>query len=342
MQWSNIETRISTRRSASASRSVQSSPKRSTSAAKSARKASTGRSMRKATRMKNLPVAASSNCAASVMSPPFAASRVATAATIPGRLSHRSVSTCSAISPSPPSSRAIDRRLRPTNPAGLRRFMVSFRSAFATEKGAETARMAPMTSLTPIVAAAVELEAGSVIPVVLCGGSGTRLWPLSRRTTPSSTSRSSADASSVPGALERLSDPLFAAPDRDQLRRVALPRRRAGRRDRRRDRARPRTGGPRHARRRRARRPPRCPPRPARNRPRRPLRPPDPRPRRLRPRRRRSRPCRRRGADRRPRHRAARALARLRLHRPRPRAPGGRPRPRAASSRSRTSRAHSG
>ena len=38
-----------------------------------------------------------------------------------------------------------------------------------------------MTSLTPIVAGPLEPAAGSVIPVVLCGGSGTRLWPLSRR-----------------------------------------------------------------------------------------------------------------------------------------------------------------
>ena len=98
MQWSNIDTRISTRRGRSARRSVQSSPNRSTSSAKPRRE---GRdrppSIAKATRMKNLPVSASSNCAASVMSPPCRASRVATAATMPGRLSQRKVRTWAVI-----------------------------------------------------------------------------------------------------------------------------------------------------------------------------------------------------------------------------------------------------
>ncbi len=97
MQWSNIETRISTRRCRSAGRSVQSSPNRATSSAKPFSKVAMPAPMPKATRMKNLPVRLSSNWCASVMSPPFAASRVATAATMPGRLSHRSVRTCWAI-----------------------------------------------------------------------------------------------------------------------------------------------------------------------------------------------------------------------------------------------------
>ena len=91
MQWSNFETRISTRPVRSAGRSVQSRPNCPASARKPVAKASIGRSIAKATRMKNLPVRASSNWCASVMLPPFAASRVATAATIPGRFSQRSV-----------------------------------------------------------------------------------------------------------------------------------------------------------------------------------------------------------------------------------------------------------
>ena len=47
--------------------------------------------------MKNLPVSAVVELAASVMSPPFAASRVATAATMPGRLSQRGSGRAGAI-----------------------------------------------------------------------------------------------------------------------------------------------------------------------------------------------------------------------------------------------------
>ena len=49
-------------------------------------------------------------------------------------------------------------------------------------------------------------------PILLCGGSGTRLWPLSRRSYPKQFTRLSGDHSLFQDAARRLSGPGFAAP----------------------------------------------------------------------------------------------------------------------------------
>jgi mannose-1-phosphate guanylyltransferase/mannose-6-phosphate isomerase len=69
-----------------------------------------------------------------------------------------------------------------------------------------------MTSLTPIVAGTVELGAGSVIPVVLCGGSGSRLWPVSRREHAKQHVPILGGASPFQRTLARLEGELFASP----------------------------------------------------------------------------------------------------------------------------------
>ncbi|MFO1143899.1 MAG: mannose-1-phosphate guanylyltransferase/mannose-6-phosphate isomerase [Amaricoccus sp.] len=69
-----------------------------------------------------------------------------------------------------------------------------------------------MTSLTPIVSGPLEPATGSVIPVVLCGGSGTRLWPLSRRNHSKQHVAVLGGASPFQRTLERLTSGLFADP----------------------------------------------------------------------------------------------------------------------------------
>jgi len=49
-------------------------------------------------------------------------------------------------------------------------------------------------------------------PLLLCGGSGTRLWPLSRKSYPKQFARITGDESLFQGAARRLSGPGFAAP----------------------------------------------------------------------------------------------------------------------------------
>ena len=49
-------------------------------------------------------------------------------------------------------------------------------------------------------------------PVLLCGGSGTRLWPLSRSPIPNSLSSSLARKASIQASAQRLSGPGFVAP----------------------------------------------------------------------------------------------------------------------------------
>lgn len=51
-----------------------------------------------------------------------------------------------------------------------------------------------------------------IYPIVLCGGSGTRLWPLSRESYPKQFTRILGDESLFQGSARRLTDPLFAAP----------------------------------------------------------------------------------------------------------------------------------
>lgn len=51
-----------------------------------------------------------------------------------------------------------------------------------------------------------------VYPVILCGGSGTRLWPLSRRSYPKQFSKLIGDESLFQGSARRFSGPAFEAP----------------------------------------------------------------------------------------------------------------------------------
>lgn len=55
-------------------------------------------------------------------------------------------------------------------------------------------------------------QAGPVVPVILCGGSGTRLWPLSRKSFPKQFSRFLGEQSLFQGSALRLSGPMFDAP----------------------------------------------------------------------------------------------------------------------------------
>lgn len=54
--------------------------------------------------------------------------------------------------------------------------------------------------------------AHSITPVLLCGGSGTRLWPLSRKSFPKQFARITGEESLFQAAARRLSGPGFAAP----------------------------------------------------------------------------------------------------------------------------------
>ena len=49
-------------------------------------------------------------------------------------------------------------------------------------------------------------------PVILCGGSGTRLWPLSRKSFPKQFSRLNGDQSLFQQTAERARGAAFAAP----------------------------------------------------------------------------------------------------------------------------------
>ena len=52
----------------------------------------------------------------------------------------------------------------------------------------------------------------TIIPVILCGGSGTRLWPLSRASYPKQFSRILGETSLFQASVERFPEPEFAAP----------------------------------------------------------------------------------------------------------------------------------
>ncbi len=51
-----------------------------------------------------------------------------------------------------------------------------------------------------------------ITPVLLCGGSGTRLWPLSRKSYPKQFSPLMGDESLFQASARRLSGPAYAAP----------------------------------------------------------------------------------------------------------------------------------
>ena len=52
----------------------------------------------------------------------------------------------------------------------------------------------------------------SIVPVILCGGSGTRLWPLSRKSYPKQFAPLIGDESLFQASARRLSGPGFARP----------------------------------------------------------------------------------------------------------------------------------
>jgi len=54
--------------------------------------------------------------------------------------------------------------------------------------------------------------AKQIYPVILCGGSGTRLWPLSRKSYPKQFAQISGDKSLFQATVDRLTGPEFAAP----------------------------------------------------------------------------------------------------------------------------------
>ena len=54
--------------------------------------------------------------------------------------------------------------------------------------------------------------APSITPVILCGGSGTRLWPLSRASYPKQFGRILGETSLFQASVLRLPEPEFAPP----------------------------------------------------------------------------------------------------------------------------------
>jgi mannose-1-phosphate guanylyltransferase/mannose-6-phosphate isomerase len=55
-------------------------------------------------------------------------------------------------------------------------------------------------------------ESRTITPVILCGGSGTRLWPLSRKSYPKQFARLVGEVSLFQASARRLSGPEFRAP----------------------------------------------------------------------------------------------------------------------------------
>ena len=68
----------------------------------------------------------------------------------------------------------------------------------------------------------------SIVPVILCGGSGSRLWPVSRATFAKQHVPILGGASPFQRTLARLDAPALRRAHRDRRRRLALPRRRRG------------------------------------------------------------------------------------------------------------------
>ena len=69
-----------------------------------------------------------------------------------------------------------------------------------------------MTSSAPIRSSDPSLRQGLVIPAILCGGSGSRLWPVSRKDFAKQHVPILGGASPFQRTLGRLSDELFGAP----------------------------------------------------------------------------------------------------------------------------------
>ena len=63
-----------------------------------------------------------------------------------------------------------------------------------------------------IMATPDAMENAEIFPVVLCGGSGTRLWPLSRRSMPKQFATLIGRDSLYQATLRRLTGPRFGAP----------------------------------------------------------------------------------------------------------------------------------
>ncbi len=69
-----------------------------------------------------------------------------------------------------------------------------------------------MTSLSPLGSPAAHLRQGQVIPAILCGGSGSRLWPVSRKDFAKQHVPIFGGASPFQRTIGRLSDEIFGAP----------------------------------------------------------------------------------------------------------------------------------
>src|SRR5712672_596729 len=52
----------------------------------------------------------------------------------------------------------------------------------------------------------------SIVPILMCGGAGTRLWPVSRESMPKQFVPLVGNRSTFQQTLERIADPLFAQP----------------------------------------------------------------------------------------------------------------------------------
>ena len=69
-----------------------------------------------------------------------------------------------------------------------------------------------MTSYSPLGGTGAHLRQGLVIPAILCGGSGSRLWPVSRKNFAKQHVPILGGASPFQRTLGRLTDEIFGAP----------------------------------------------------------------------------------------------------------------------------------
>jgi len=69
-----------------------------------------------------------------------------------------------------------------------------------------------MTSLSPLDAATADRQVGTIVPAILCGGSGSRLWPVSRREFAKQHVPILGGASPFQRTLQRLAGEIFAPP----------------------------------------------------------------------------------------------------------------------------------
>ena len=71
---------------------------------------------------------------------------------------------------------------------------------------------AGVTALSPLVVPGSDRTAGTLVPAILCGGSGSRLWPVSRRDFAKQHVPMLGGASPFQRTLGRLAATLFAEP----------------------------------------------------------------------------------------------------------------------------------